>query len=87
MFVLSGIVSVYFKMAKRISMFEMCNNARTSTWAVKAVPNVSTKDLTEQFNRQDVIFQIRGACSIRIIVVLLATALLINMFKEEQMNG
>lgn len=77
----------HVKMAKRILMFEMFNGDRMSTWKVKAVPSLSTKVLTVQFSCQDVIFQVQGACSGRIIGILLATALLSNMFEEEQRNS
>lgn len=68
-------------------MFEMCNDERLSTWKVKAVPSLSAKDLTVQFSCQDVIFQVQGARSIRIIGILLATALLSTMLEEAQMNS
>ena len=74
-------------MAKCILMFEMCSDDRMSTRKVKAVPSLPTKDLTVQFNCQDVIFQVQGAHSIRIIGILLATALLSNMFEEDQTNS
>lgn len=68
-------------------MFEMCNDGRMSTWKVKAVLSLPTKDLAVQFSCHTVIFQVQSARSIRIIGTLLAMALLSYMFEEEQMNS
>lgn len=52
------------------------------------MPFLSTKDLKVQFSCQDVIFQARGACiRVRIVVILLAVAVLSSIFGEEQMNS
>lgn len=68
-------------MAKCILIFEMHTGDRMSPWKAKAVLFLPAKDLTEQFSCHDVFFQVQDACSISIIVILLATALLSNVFE------
>ena len=40
--------AAYFKIAKHILVFEMCNDDRMSTWKVKAVPPLPTEGLIVQ---------------------------------------
>lgn len=53
-------------------MFEVCNDDRMSTWKIKAMPSLPTKDLIVQFSCQDVIFQGHGARSVSIICYSIA---------------
>lgn len=49
------------------------------------MPYLLAEDLTEQFSYQKVFFQVQGACSIK-IVILLAAALPINLNSEFNRN-